>query len=286
MQVSAVIIAKNEEAVIARCLESVKGLHEIVVLDTGSIDRTKEIALEYGAKVFDDFTWCDDFSAARNHAASKATGDWLLAIDCDNYLLDPASTVFKECAKAEAAGAVTATIVAKYPAGNYHNVSGLFRPTAKWVGRVHECLSPAPAYKSKIKIGIGESKAKASDPDRNLRILMASDLTQPRNLFYLGKESFERHNWNGAIFWLDTYLKNKGRWWPEMAWAHLLLSYSWSNLNNGDKARDHALESLRQNPDCKETLLRLADLHMEPWKTKWLRLAAAAKNEDVLFVRT
>lgn len=84
--VSVCIIAKNEEKHIEACLEHLKPYHmEIVVVDTGSTDRTKEIALKYTDKVF-DFVWIDDFSAARNFCAQKATNDWILAIDCDEYI--------------------------------------------------------------------------------------------------------------------------------------------------------------------------------------------------------
>ncbi|MCL2252814.1 MAG: glycosyltransferase family 2 protein [Lachnospiraceae bacterium] len=84
--ISVCVIAKNEEANIARCLESLKPYgFEVILVDTGSSDRTKEIALEYGAKVY-DFAWVSDFSAARNFAVSKAANNWVLAIDCDEYI--------------------------------------------------------------------------------------------------------------------------------------------------------------------------------------------------------
>jgi len=80
------MIAKNEEKNIARCLKSLAPYgFEIIVVDTGSTDKTKEIAVEYGAKVF-DFAWVNDFSAARNFAASKAENNWIFVIDCDEYI--------------------------------------------------------------------------------------------------------------------------------------------------------------------------------------------------------
>ena len=71
--ISVCIIAKNEEARIERCLQSIKPCgFEIVVVDTGSTDETKEIAARYADKVL-DFTWCDDFSAARNFSLREAS---------------------------------------------------------------------------------------------------------------------------------------------------------------------------------------------------------------------
>lgn len=83
---SVCIIAKNEEKNIQKCMEALLPLgEEIIVADTGSADRTKEIAGKYTDKVF-DFTWVHDFSAARNFTLEKASNNWVLILDCDEYL--------------------------------------------------------------------------------------------------------------------------------------------------------------------------------------------------------
>jgi glycosyltransferase involved in cell wall biosynthesis len=80
------MIVKNEEAHLERCLDSVKDMvSEMIIVDTGSTDRTVEIAHAYGAKVY-HFDWCDDFAAARNESLKHATGEWLLMMDADNWL--------------------------------------------------------------------------------------------------------------------------------------------------------------------------------------------------------
>jgi len=82
------MIVRDEEKYIAGCLNSVKEIvDEIVVVDTGSKDRTVEIAKGLGAKVF-DFVWNDDFSAARNFSLGKATGDWILVLDADETMAE------------------------------------------------------------------------------------------------------------------------------------------------------------------------------------------------------
>ncbi len=84
--ISVCIIAKNEEPRIERCLSSIKPYgFEIVVVDTGSCDRTKEIAGKYADKVL-DFAWCDDFSAARNFSLRAAANNWIFMIDCDEWI--------------------------------------------------------------------------------------------------------------------------------------------------------------------------------------------------------
>jgi glycosyltransferase involved in cell wall biosynthesis len=85
-KVSLTVIVKNEEANLPHCLASVEGIFdEIVVVDTGSTDRTKEIAREFGAKVF-DFEWIDNFAAARNEALAHATGDYIFWLDADDVI--------------------------------------------------------------------------------------------------------------------------------------------------------------------------------------------------------
>ena len=85
-RLSLCMIAGNEEARLGHCLESVQGLvDEIVVVDTGSTDRTVEIAERFGARI-GHFPWCDDWSAARNVSLSLATGDWIMWLDPDDLL--------------------------------------------------------------------------------------------------------------------------------------------------------------------------------------------------------
>ena len=80
------MIVKNEEGHLGQCLVPVNGiLDEIIIVDTGSTDKTKEIAKKFGAKIF-DFKWIDDFSAARNSAISHSTKDWILMVDADEVI--------------------------------------------------------------------------------------------------------------------------------------------------------------------------------------------------------
>lgn len=86
IEISLCMIVKNEEKVLARCLDSIVDLmDEIIIVDTGSTDSTKEIAGRYTDKIY-DFTWVDDFSAARNFAFSKATKEYIYSADADEVL--------------------------------------------------------------------------------------------------------------------------------------------------------------------------------------------------------
>ena len=84
--ISVCIITKNEQENIQRCLKSLMQYEmEIIVVDTGSTDNTKDIVQRYTDKVF-DFEWCDDFAAAKNFAISKATADYIMVLDSDESI--------------------------------------------------------------------------------------------------------------------------------------------------------------------------------------------------------
>lgn len=86
LPISVCMIAKNEDHHIEECLKRLRPCRfEIIVVDTGSVDRTVEVAHKYADRVF-HFAWCDDFSSARNFSIQQATNDWVLIIDCDEYL--------------------------------------------------------------------------------------------------------------------------------------------------------------------------------------------------------
>lgn len=85
MKISACYIVKNEEKNIARSIASLQGEYdELIVIDTGSVDSTVNVAKEHGAVCY-NYAWNNDFSKARNYAISKANGDWIIFLDADEY---------------------------------------------------------------------------------------------------------------------------------------------------------------------------------------------------------
>jgi glycosyltransferase involved in cell wall biosynthesis len=140
---SACLIVKNEEQRLPQCLESLKSLaDEIIVVDTGSSDRTVAIAKKYQARVF-QFEWCDDFSQARNYAIAQAKGKWILVIDADEVLEQSAIATLQEVMQRDdclAVNLLRSEIDAKQ--APYSLVLRLFRnhPAIKFTGLYHESI--------------------------------------------------------------------------------------------------------------------------------------------------
>jgi len=103
------MIVKNEEASLPQALSSVKDVvDEMIILDTGSTDRTAEIAKEFGASVY-HFEWCNDFSAARNEALKYVQGQWVLVLDADEVLTPKIVPEMKQAIKSNSLGDSSAT---------------------------------------------------------------------------------------------------------------------------------------------------------------------------------
>jgi GT2 family glycosyltransferase/Tfp pilus assembly protein PilF len=140
-RLSVFLIARNEEKFIGQCLASVRGLaDQIVVVDTGSTDRTVEIAREHGAEVY-TFTWADDFSAARNAALGHVTGDWVLMLDADEELVPEGHAKIREHMQEASVIAWRLPLLdVGREADGVSYVPRLFRnaPALFYVGRIHE----------------------------------------------------------------------------------------------------------------------------------------------------
>jgi hypothetical protein len=185
--VSLALIARDEESDIERCLKSASGLaEEMIVVDTGSSYRTKEIATACGARVL-DFEWIDDFSAARNKALEAARGKWILVLDADEYL--PAASVQAIRAltsSAHAANRAYHLVNKSTTDGGRTGISGLIvklfpnDPCVRYEWPVHEQVvvslnrANIPILNTQIEIlhtGYSSPEVNATKQERNLRIL-------------------------------------------------------------------------------------------------------------------
>jgi glycosyltransferase involved in cell wall biosynthesis len=148
MKLSLSMIVKNEERFLPGCLESVKDLvDEMVIVDTGSTDRTKEIARNFGAKIF-DFEWQDDFSLARNESLRRTKGDWVLYLDADERIDKSYHDKIRKLISVGKADAFLLNLKSKIgtkDGAQYHLVSypRLFRKLkgVSFKGKVHEQIT-------------------------------------------------------------------------------------------------------------------------------------------------
>lgn len=207
-RLSVCMIVKNEARNIERCLESVAGIaDEIIVVDTGSADNTKEIALRYGAKVY-DFEWVDDFSKARNYSLDKATGDWILILDGDDEFekKDSEKLISLINSKDTADIYVFKTVCYVGDSVSHDKIMNinirLFknRPELRYQGRIHEGLIPVENMRtgtcdiSIYHYGYLNSNVKEQNKrERNIRILeeqLRETPGSPYFMFCMGNEYY------------------------------------------------------------------------------------------------
>lgn len=287
MRLAICMIVKNEEACLAKCLDSIKGLGDLYVLDTGSIDKTCEIARRYTDKVFEnEYKWNDSMCEARNYVLNKSQSDWILSIDADEYLISSKEDILKEIDKAEVQGFKTVDVVLKAErSDSVHYFPRLFKRGCNWKGAIHNYLDISESNKSNLVIVYGYSEAHKKDPDRAYRILYkeAQKPGMKRELFYLAREYWYRGKYEEAILWYKKYLK-VGTWVPEMAEAYLMIAQCYVKLNKYVLARQHAVLAINLNADYKEALSFMGDLCGPKNSAKWYKWAYEATNENVLFV--
>jgi len=208
MKLSVAIIAKNEEAMIRNCLESVKDADEIMFLDTGSTDNTVAIANEYTGFVFQE-DWKDDFAKMFNLACSACSGDWILSIDADEQLEDDGIWKIRKFLKNSFERAYRLHL--EYSDKTSIGIKLLRnRAGTYWVGKAHVDLNVPVKATLPVKIYCGNSPAHKNDPDRTLRILKRDFYDTPsntRNLYYLAREYATRHNFEDALDLFKRYFE-------------------------------------------------------------------------------
>ncbi|MDR3561290.1 MAG: glycosyltransferase family 2 protein [Negativicutes bacterium] len=216
------MIVKNEEDVIGRCLDSVQGIaDEMVIVDTGSTDRTKEIVKKYTEKLY-DFPWIDDFAAARNFAFRQSTQDYILWLDADDVILRPDRERFLVL-KNELDSAVDSVTMHYHLAKDeYGNITSSLRRNRlvkrakefQWIGAVHEYLAVSGMILNS-DIAITHCSTR-HDSDRNLRIyqgrLARGDALSPRDLYYYANELSDHGHHEEALSYYQKFLETKQGW--------------------------------------------------------------------------
>jgi tetratricopeptide (TPR) repeat protein len=280
-RVSLCLIVKNEEASLPTCLGSAADLvDEIVVVDTGSTDRTREVAERFGARVY-PFAWVDDFSAARNESLRHATGDWIFWLDADEWL-DEANgrrlrNLFAGLGDENAAYVMTqrclqqASLTGPSPGADQDvGQVRLFRrhPEIRWQYRVYEQIQPSvqrlggALRHTDVVIhhpGYQDAAVYRGKIERNLRLAQLDLAEHPEDAWVLyGLGVFEQllGNFAESIPYLQ---RGRDQLPPRARYAaklHALLVQAHHRLGQGEEARAACRAARSRYPQDPELLFQ------------------------------
>ena len=294
--ISLCMIVKNEEKFLARCLDSIKkAVDEIIVVDTGSADKTKSIALKYTDKVY-DFEWVNDFSAARNMAYSKATMDYQMWLDADDVV--PKSSLEKLISLKKTLSPNVDVVMMKYVthfdgAGTPILAFTRERLTKRekgylWEGPVHECITPSGnVFYSDIEIH-HKKAAQEKASKRNLNIY--SDLEKsgaplsPRHQYYFARELKDHGHWAKAVYYFEKFLDSGKGWVEDNIAACYNLSICYKALSDQQKILPVLTKSFMYSAPRAEICTEIGYYYKHERNysiaLQWFKLAASLDKPD------
>lgn len=289
------MIVKNEESCLEDCLKSVQGVDEIVILDTGSTDKTGEIARRYTNKYYEgEYEWNDNFAEARNLAVDKITTDWFIHIDADEKL-DPGGVDKIRSIIGGALNIQDAIWVLMHHGDDQFYSPRVYRKHLRFEGRIHECIQTScPIGYTNVGIEFNWSESHANDPMRNIRILEGDARRDPFNLrtqYCLAREYFGLGYFPNATYWFERYktssLKLPAVWDAEYADGVFTLAWCYEKMMDYPNAIRNYMEALSVNADFKEAcdaMARLSEKTNKPLnKVRWEEFGATAQNRGLNF---
>ena len=273
---SLAMIVKNEEALLERALACARAVcDELIVVDTGSTDRTVEIATRMGANVF-HFDWIDDFAAARNASFDHCTSDWIIYLDADDII--PEASLghihsLKQAGFTDTYDMLTTVYEVRFDeAGRpvtFYPRERIVRRSAglRWHQRIHEYIACEPARTAFVHdITIQhrpDESLRTVKRERNARIIestIASEGESPALLFYRATMLFDAHRWMEATeayrHLLDRFPRE---FYPYDAMVRL--AFCASELGDESAALHWANEAYRLDPNRAEALVRMGLYH-------------------------
>lgn len=290
MTLSVCFIVKDEEEVLERCLTCAqKFADEIVIVDTGSTDKSVEIAKKFTDKVY-FFKWRDDFSAARNFAFDKASKQLLMWLDADDVVSDKDCLKINEIKNSfdEFDMAILPYAVA-YDGDNptfVYNRERIFRRDKgyRFSGEVHEAVPPHGKIMYSDAL-ICHKKVKENQPLRNLIILQkliaSGKQLDERQKFYYGRELYFNKMYRQAIAVLEEFLEGDG-WFVNKIEACIDLFYSYNAIGNKKGALNALLFSFTIAPPNSCICCILGEYFLEKgqldYSEYWYKAALNADN--------
>lgn len=264
--ISLCMIVKNEEELIERCLNSVKSLvDEIVIVDTGSTDSTKDICKKFTDNIY-DFNWCDDFSKARNYSFSKANCDYIMWLDADDVVPKKSINELKQLKE----NLIADTYMLKYDVAFYNK-----KPTfsyyreriiknciyAKWQGCVHECIAPFGKIE-RVDISIEHRKTHFGNSNRNLNIykkILKSRPLNPREQYYYGRELYDHKKYNQCIKVLTNFINSGNGWFENNIDACLIIANCYHETNDREKELLYLLKTFKYDTPRNNVMCKIGD---------------------------
>jgi len=285
--ISLCMIVKNEEEVIGRCLDSVQDIvDEIIVVDTGSNDRTKEIVKGYTNELY-DFTWINDFSAARNFSFSLATQNYILWLDADDVVLEADREKFLVLKNTLNPFVDSVTMHYHLSHDEHgHIVSSLRRNRLvkrannfKWIGAVHEYLEVGSVIVNS-DVAITHYPI-PHDSDRNLHIyaerMANEEFFSPRDLYYYANELYEHGKHEEAITFYQQFLSTKEGWIEDNIAACGKTADCFLALNNREKYLEYIYKAFDYDTPRAEFCCRLGFYYLQANELKqaafWYKIA-------------
>ena len=268
--ISAVMIVKNEEAVLERCLDSIEGVMPIVIADTGSTDDTVKIAEYYDATIY-EHPWADSFSEARNWINEKVTTKWALQIDADEEAIR--STIHTLDKLDDNVSAYLTPIHNPRADGteSLHYFERLFQPKKihyKW--RVHNevIVEDGDTEKTELAIlhhGYGQSDEEMKRKHENTLRLLMLDIDDAgyvlRNVRYLVQALSALQDWEGVIKAAEEHGHIVADAPIISQMVNTTLIHAYGNMNSPEKAIRVGLETIEKNPRCIDALFALAVIY-------------------------
>lgn len=298
--ISLCMIVKNEEEVLANCLESVQEVcDEIIIVDTGSTDRTKEIAQKFTDKIY-DFKWIDDFSAARNYSFSLATKDYILWLDADDVI--PPKELEKFIKLKNSLNPDVDSVMMNYITSFDDNGNPSFQfkrhrlvkrsKGFKWVGPVHEYIA-VHGNITEADISIlhrkNDKKVNLDSVGRNLRIyenrIKNGEDFSPRDLFYYANELRDHKQYKKAIIYYQEFLDGKKGWIEDNIRACINMANCYAHLGEKDNELVSLFKTFNFDEPRSESCCRIGDIFQsrKDFKTAvfWYELAVKMKDKKI-----
>ncbi len=272
---SACMIVKNEEKFLPQCLQSIKdAVDEIVIVDTGSTDKTVEIAQSFGARVY-YHPWKNSFSEARNHSLNYATRDWILQIDADEALEQADISLLHKLITVDSYNAIFVAIYSDLPGGrSKHYYTRVFRRgKAHFEGIVHnQLIFEGKAFQSEIRFyhyGYNLSESEMRRKYKRTGDLLRQQLAEnPNNIFVIA--NLIRNYRNEYNFEKVIELGEKGlnislsqtdfNSQSQRQRIYLDLAYALLNTDQIDRAEEICKEAIKENPDSLDILFVLGEI--------------------------